>query len=98
MQKQPTQYNNSNIPPDNNLVWAIASTVLCCPPTGIYAIIKASEVDKKWKNGDYEGAYRSAKDAKNWSIAGVVIVVGFILLNFIFPFLFAILRSLSSVI
>lgn len=54
MQKQPTQYNNSNIPSDNNLVWATASTVLCCPPTGIYAIIKTSEIDTKWKNGDCE--------------------------------------------
>ena len=31
-------------PPDNNLVWAILSTVLCCLPLGIVAIIKSTLV------------------------------------------------------
>ena len=37
--------------PDNNLVWAILSTVLCCMPLGIVAIIKATSVDTLWTAG-----------------------------------------------
>ncbi|MGI9525566.1 MAG: CD225/dispanin family protein [Weeksellaceae bacterium] len=66
----------ANTPPENNLIWAILSTVFCCLPTGIYAIIKASEVNSKWNAGDYVGAQQAADDAKKWSIYGAV--AGFI--------------------
>lgn len=34
--------------PDNNLVWGILVTILCCLPFGIVSIIKASSVDNLW--------------------------------------------------
>ena len=37
--------------PDNYLVWAILSTVFCCLPLGIVAIVKASKVDALWAQG-----------------------------------------------
>lgn len=79
----------STRPPDNNLVWAILSTLLCCLPTGIYAIIKAAEVNSKWYAGDYDGARESAEAAKKWSIYGAVAGVIGIFLYIIIVFLAA---------
>lgn len=59
MENQPTT------PPDNNLVWAILCTVLCCLPLGIVAIIKSSNVNTLWAQGNYEAAQKAADDAKN---------------------------------
>lgn len=61
--------------PDNYLVWAILSTLLCCMPFGIVAIIKATQVDTYWANGNYDEAYAAADSAKKWTIAGVVSVL-----------------------
>ena len=66
--------------PDNWLVWAILSTVLCCLPLGIVAIIKACKVDTLWAEGKHEEAIAAAKEAKTWTLAGVGITVGFFVL------------------
>lgn len=58
--------------PDNYLVWAILSTVFCCLPLGIVAIVKASKVDTLWAQGLQEEAIEAANDAKKWSIIGAV--------------------------
>ena len=57
-------------PPDNNLVWAILCTVLCCLPLGIVAIIKSTKVKELWALGDKAGAQKAADDAKKWAIWG----------------------------
>ena len=66
-------------PPQNYLVWAILSTVLCCLPLGIASIVFSSQVNSKWAMGDYAGAQASADKARKfaiWSaIAGVVVAV-----------------------
>ncbi len=41
----------ANKPPDNNLVWAILCTVLCCLPLGIVAIIKSTKVNDRLESG-----------------------------------------------
>ena len=66
--------NNQNMgtPPDNNLVWAILCTVLCCLPLGIVAIIKSTKVKELWLQGDHAGAQKAADDAKKYSIWGMV--------------------------
>lgn len=69
---EPT-HNPSPIPPDNNLVWAILCTVLCCIPFGIVSIVKASKVNTLWAQGDYVGAQKAASDAKKWAIWGAII-------------------------
>lgn len=58
--------------PNNYLAWAIISTVLCCLPFGIVAIVYASKVDPAWSSGDRLGAERASRMAKNWTIAAVV--------------------------
>ena len=52
--------------PDNCLVWAILSTLCCCLPFGIVAIVYAAQVDGKYAAGDYQGAVDSANKAKTW--------------------------------
>lgn len=67
-------------PPSSNLIWAILSTILCCLPTGIYAIIRASKVDSLWNQGQYDEALKASKDAMLWSCIGAGIgIVGSIL-------------------
>ena len=77
-------------PPDNNLVWAIVSTILCCWPIGIFAIIKATNVNKLWAQGDYAGAQQAADDAKKYSIwagvLGAILIVIVIILSFMGAF------------
>lgn len=62
--------------PDNYLVWAILTTLLCCIPFGIVAIIFATQVDSKYATGDYAGALVASGRAKLWSIlaAGSLLV------------------------
>jgi hypothetical protein len=66
--------------PDNNMVWAILCTVLCCLPLGIVSIISATKVDNLWNSGQHEAAIKEAKKAKDWAIYGAIAgaVVGII--------------------
>jgi hypothetical protein len=70
-------------PPDNNLVWAILSTIFCCLPLGIVAIIKSTQVSTLWVQGQYDAARKSAEDARKFAmwgaIAGIVIVVLYVI-------------------
>lgn len=66
----------SNEPaPSSNMVWAILSTILCCLPFGIVAIIYASKVDSMWAAGQFDAARDAARKAMNWSIAAAVSAV-----------------------
>jgi hypothetical protein len=56
--------------PDNNLVWAILSTLFCCLPLGIVAIVYAAKVDGLYREGDYDGACEAAYKAKKFSLYG----------------------------
>ena len=78
-----TTNNPSGTPPDNNLVWAIICTVLCCLPLGIVAIIKSTKVKELWLQGDHEAAQKAADDAKKYSVWGMVIGGVFVLLYII---------------
>ena len=62
----------ANHNPDNYLAWAIITTVLCCLPFGIVAIIKSSRVDTLWAQGQYDEAVKSANDARKWCIISAV--------------------------
>ena len=76
--------NPSGNPPDNNLVWAILCTVMCCLPLGIVAIITSTKVKELWAQGDHAGAQKAADDAKKYSIWGAGLAVLFIALYVIF--------------
>lgn len=53
-----------NIP--NHLVKAIISTLCCCLPFGIVAIVFAAQVNGKLDAGDYAGAQKSSDQASFW--------------------------------
>lgn len=59
--------------PPTNLAWAIISTVLCCIPTGIVAIIYALKVSNKYREGDIEGAKRASETGAWWCIATIIL-------------------------
>lgn len=63
----------------NYLVWAILVTLFCFLPTGIVAIVFASQVNTKLAAGDVAGAVEASNKAKMWTIisavVGVVVVV-----------------------
>jgi hypothetical protein len=68
-------------PPNNFLPWAIASTLLCCVPAGIVAIVFASQVNGKWRAGDFQGAMVASNRAKTWAIVSAAIgLVGIVAL------------------
>lgn len=70
-------YGGQGGKPNNNLVWAILSTVLCCLPLGVVSIIFAAQVDNRWATGDTRGAVDSARKAKQFAIASAIVgVVG----------------------
>jgi Interferon-induced transmembrane protein len=70
-------------PPDNNLVWAILSTIFCCLPLGVVAIVKSTQVSTLWAQGQYDASRKAAEDAKKFAlwaaIAGVIVVVLYVI-------------------
>ena len=59
--------------PPTNLVWAIITTVLCCLPAGIVAIIYAMKVTSKYREGDIEGAKRASEVGAWWCIVSIIL-------------------------
>jgi hypothetical protein len=61
----------------NHLVMAILSTLCCCLPTGIVAIVYAAQVNSKLAGGDHAGAVAASENAKKWSY--ITIGIGVVL-------------------
>ena len=51
----------------SHLVWAILSTVCCCPPTGIVSIVYAAQVNGLVAAGDFARARQASENAKTWA-------------------------------
>jgi hypothetical protein len=62
---------------------AIITTVLCCLPLGIVAIVNASKVNQLWGQGRYDEARVAAESAKKFALWGVIAGVVVIVLYFI---------------
>jgi Interferon-induced transmembrane protein len=80
---------SQNVP--NYLPQAILTTLFCCLPFGIVAIVYAAQVNTKLQAGDYEGAMQSSKSAKTWCWVSF----GSGLAVFLIYFLLIILASLA---
>jgi Interferon-induced transmembrane protein len=87
--QQPGGYGGQE-PPDNQLVPAILTTLFCCLPFGIVAIVKSSQVNQKWQVGDYPGAMKAAEEAKTWwkrSLIFGAIGIGLLILFYVVVFI-----------
>ena len=73
---------NQGSKPDNNMLWAILSTLFCCLPLGIVAIINAAKVDGLYRSGDYSGAQEAADNAKKYAQYCLVIGIIWIVIYF----------------
>jgi hypothetical protein len=60
-------------PISNHLVWSILTTVFCCLPGGIAAIIYSSKVNTALALKDYNAAMEASKKAKMWNIIGLCV-------------------------
>lgn len=69
--------------PANNMVWAILTTLLCCLPVGIVAIVYAAKVDGLWASGDHDAAVKAASQARLWSMIAAGLGIGFIGIYFV---------------
>lgn len=58
--------------PNSNMLLAIFTTVFCCVPLGVYAIVLANKVDTLYYSGEYKLAEMAAQDSKKWSIIGIL--------------------------
>ena len=65
VQQVPTR-QTPGVDVQNYLVFAILTTVLCCLPAGIPAIVYAAQVNAKLQAGDIAGAQLASKNAKMW--------------------------------
>ena len=73
------------IKPNNYLALAIFTTICCCLPLGIVAIIKANSVDQLFFAKQYDAALYASKEAKKWCLIGMGISA-FIVIAYLFIF------------
>lgn len=70
---------------DNFLIPAILSTIFCCLPVGIVAIVFASQVNSKLAAGDLAGAMDYAKKARLWTFisvgAGIAAIILYLMIE-----------------
>ena len=76
--QQPPWQGATAQPIQTYLVPAILVTLFCFLPTGIAAIVYATQVSSKRGAGDYIGAARASKQARMWTIVSVAVGVVFI--------------------
>lgn len=67
-------------PPGNHMGLSIGALVvgvlvggIITIVTGIVAVVMASQVDGKWRAGDFAGAESSARKAKGWAVATYIV-------------------------
>lgn len=84
---QPIPYFLSPPKIENHLVGAILTTLCCCMPFGIVALVFAAQVNSKLAAGDVAGAQAASKNARTWIIValvfGLLTAGGFALLTLI---------------
>lgn len=72
------------IKPNNNFVWGIICTIMCCLPLGIISIICSSRVDSLWESGAYSQAIEEASKAKKYAIWGMILGIVLSILFIVF--------------
>lgn len=62
--------------PPTYLVWSILTTILCCLPFGIVAIVQSAKVESLYVQGLYAEALKASNEAKKWSIVSACVAGG----------------------
>lgn len=86
-QNQQPSYQDVPPRPANHIGKAICSTIFCCPPFGVVAIIKASRVNRLYDQGRYDAAEGHSRSANKWANIAIRVGLGialFYLLYFLF--------------
>ena len=88
---------------DSGLVWAILTTVCCCQPFGIAAIVLACQASSYAAAGNFDAAEKAAKSSKRFSLIACPVFAGLImlvilsqLLMFFVPFLLLLFAGAAS--
>ena len=88
---------------DSGLVWAILTTVCCCQPFGIAAIVLACQASSYAAAGNFDAAEKAAKSSKRFSLIACLVFAGLImlvilsqLLMFFVPFLLLLFAGAAS--
>lgn len=85
MESTPLQTGAMPLPrPRNWLVESILVTIFCCLPFGIAGIVFASQVNTKYDVGDYQGAQRASRDARRWTLIGLAVGGGWVVIILLF--------------
>ncbi len=73
-EKQSSSKSNidENKKPSNYLIFSIIVTLICCTPLGIVSLITGSQVEKKIKKGDIQGAKKASKTTRTILIIAVI--------------------------
>lgn len=83
-QNQTQEHAYIPMKPNNNMALAIFTTICCCLPFGIVAIVKANSVDTLYMSKQYQAAVMAADEAKKWSLIGIICSVVVWLIYLIF--------------
>lgn len=83
---------NTTIP--NNLVLAILSTLFCCLPIGIFAIIQATKVNTLVAQGNMGEAQAAADKAKKFSMIAAIVGIIWIVIVVIASVAFGLLSNM----
>lgn len=74
--QQPQQQPDSRPPmPQNYMLWAIITMVVCCIAAGIVAVVYSAQVSSRYYAGDYAGAEKASERAQLWIIISIVVGV-----------------------
>ena len=75
---------DTSAPPVSMIGYAWIVTFLCCPPTGIAALVYAYKSKKAWKEGNNNLAHEFCRSAKMWT--GISFFLGLIGYGFLLAF------------
>jgi hypothetical protein len=62
---------------ESYMSWSVLSSLLCCPPVGVVAIVFSARVGSRLKAGDYEGAVAASKTARRVAIGALIAGIAF---------------------
>ena len=57
--------------PSSNILLAVLTSLCCCMPLGIIAVIKASRVRLLYEKGEYDQAIKASVQARRYCYAGI---------------------------